>query len=654
MKHILRTSLAVAALAMGSLGASAFEQHVAILGDAPDNTPRRSSQLLSVAVVDEDFNRCTTGTPESPVAILEYWQDNKTPIPAEATSRPGWTGTNLYDAGDGTALLMCQNPFFPGTLQTPQMDYSGHVTVSIKLRALHTDYIEGMGSNDGGAVNVMACYLNNAYAIPETDMQLPMFQYNIWASQGWTIMTMTFENYTADNDMVIALQSLCNLQIDYIRVTCDNTFIASPAPAAKPVTSLSNDSFAINWQPTRLAHDYYVHLFTIEGTDEEGNPVFVPATFEDQWNAEYEPPYNYWWRSQDNKTTSCTINGIDPEKEYWYCVQAHNVNVFSDYSKRHYAMHVPAPELLTPTDLDKDALTYTANWAPISKGDSYIVGNYGVYSLKNDTPDFPLLEEDFSGITADFTASTGIDDAEIYMGNDQFFLDQFTSLPGWISAYPTYAQGMVGCYPGGMGQINTPRLWVAGADKVNVSMDVIGSASAESQQIAVGFAGEFYAVDLKPGQNSVEFTLPTNGYQESQITIYTTGQDMFLLDNISVSQDLKAGSEVYVHCDKAILGSDASSYHFETEGMDQYDGIAFRVIAVHNYANPLTQLTETGYSPFGGYKKVDFQPAGVDCNFISTPTAAPVYYDLTGRRVQNPQQGINIKVQDGRASKVTL
>lgn len=656
MQNYLRTALAAAAVALGSTAASAAIQHVTVLGDSSDNGPRRVSQLQQDFVVDEDFSSFTAGTLDAPVPILTYWQELTTPVPADYTNQPGWTATNIYDAGNGHALVKCSSPFLVGGIQTPTGDYSGIVTVTIKMRALRTVYDEGMGVADGGQLMVIPCFRNNPYSLPETDMTIPMFQYNVWPSQGWVLLTMTFENYSADNDMNIQMQSNFDFLIDYVTVKCDDSFLASPAPTAKPVQSISDDSFSISWQPMRSAHDYYVHLFTVKGTDEEGNPVFVPATYEGQWNDGYEPPYNFWWRSNDNKTTTCVVKGIDPEKEYWYCVQGHNVNMFSDYTKRYYAMHVPSPQLLDPTDIDETTRAYTANWKPISKGDNYIVSNYGVYTLPTAMTDYPLLEEDFSGLTSDFTEAEGIGDAEIYYGNDQSFLDQFTQLPGWLSAYPLYAQGMVGAYPGGMGQINTPRLWVAGADKIKVAMDLIGSA--DQQTVNIGFGGEFYAVDIHAGFNSLEFTLPTNGVSESPLTLYSAGQDMFMLDNISVSQDLEAGSTVYVFRDKTILGSDASSYRFETEDMGDYDNVAFRVIAEHNYANPVTHKTEQGYSPFGGFRTV----LDVETAMSGTITSAadklrdqeaPVFYDLMGRRVDHPTKGVFVKIEGGKATKVS-
>lgn len=45
-------------------------------------------------------------------------------------------------------------------------------------------------------------------------------------------------------------------------------------------------------------------------------------------------------------------------------------------------------------------------------------------------------------------------------------------------------------------------------------------------------------------------------------------------------------------------------------------------------------------------------PTGIDA--ISAQNGQTIYYDLMGRKVQNPQNGIFIKVQNGHASKVTL
>ncbi len=78
--------------------------------------------------------------------------------------------------------------------------------------------------------------------------------------------------------MAISLATSYALEIDWIKVTDDNTFLA--APVVRGASDFTNDGFTIHWDNVRRSYNYYIDLWKTVYTAPEG--INVACDFEDQ------------------------------------------------------------------------------------------------------------------------------------------------------------------------------------------------------------------------------------------------------------------------------------------------------------------------------------------------------------------------------------
>lgn len=67
-----------------------------------------------------------------------------------------------------------------------------------------------------------------------------------------------------------------------------------------------------------------------------------------------------------------------------------------------------------------------------------------------------------------------------------------------------------------------------------------------------------------------------------------------------------------------------------------------------------TTPTRIDYTPYGTPAILEKSMSGVEDITTEIPGNAPVYYNLQGIRVDNPADGIFVKVENGKSSKVVV
>lgn len=659
MQHLLRNAL-VALAAVTGVAATAAESHVRILGENLPAQPQRIIQQASDILVEEDFSLFPEGTYDEPGVIIPWGAPYlDTPIDSVYTQQPGWSGYGIYGA-QGGGYMMCRSPYNPSYLNVPMGDYSGTITITCRVRSINPSWGD-MGIPTGTSLDVIPfAYGSN---VADTDIPDGLMSFRLYEKNGWAELTMQFQNYTADNEGYIQFMCDTDLLIDNLKITTTPDFVASPTMLK--LSNVTEDSFTINWMPVRKAFSYWVHLFTLDGYDDNGDPKFK-RVYPDYYTAEDiqeleemvetgEMPEAYL--GYDTKECSYTFTDLDPEEEYYYAVQSHLQLQQSSLDTKYHAMFVAAPELLNATEIDKNAGTYVANWTTVAKGDGYEASNYGVYNVKEDAEDFSLLDEDFSGLDSD---ASGLADMEKPLEgvNQSDFLSSNAALPGWTCNNMGFANGMAGVAKAYNGFITTPPMYVANNDYVTLSLGV--EMQYAGQPLGITFGGVQYQLTCNDVYTMGEFVMPTNGMIESPIRFFSAdGQSPFLLDYVVVTQDVKEGNDVYVFRDKKNLEAGTSSIMFENCDFSDYDDFAFQVFALHYYYNPVLGVDEICNSPFQGRKAVDGTPASLENvantgveDTLTNGNDAAAYYDLTGRRVNNPESGVFIKVQNGKAMKV--
>lgn len=130
-----------------------------------------------------------------------------------------------------------------------------------------------------------------------------------------------------------------------------------------------------------------------------------------------------------------------------------------------------------------------------------------------------------------------------------------------------------------------------------------------------------------------------------------------MIDYITVSQEVKAGNPVYVFQESAEFENTESSKVFDGLDFSNFDNYAYQIDAKHFYTDPTQgSKTSTVMSEYAGRQLVDPTKASVPAQTLTglnTEDCAPaVYYDLMGRRVAEPRNGVFVKVQNGKATKV--
>lgn len=186
-----------------------------------------------------------------------------------------WEGDWVYAGENGTVVLQCYNPMVGAHLSTPLGDYSGDLTVTMRVRWAPSFFGSGnevgyVGST-GTTFSIHA--LVGGYEVPQS-AKSEIGSYGLSSNRfyepyGWQELTFKFRNESANNDG--HLQIFCNdaVEIDWIKVTDDDTFLA--APTIEPISDCTEDSFTINWQPVRRSFGYYFDLwktvYTGDGVD---------------------------------------------------------------------------------------------------------------------------------------------------------------------------------------------------------------------------------------------------------------------------------------------------------------------------------------------------------------------------------------------------
>lgn len=664
-----------------SAGASGAVRVTAIpVGERPMHNPMKANTYETADVVlRENFSNWTEGTEENPdfdnpVAGYEVQY-----IDSDLTEGKGlWSGSQVYSAG-GACLLGSADPTVYAQITTPRGDYSGSVTVTFYAKSykLDTDY------SDGTSVN-MGLYSDSGmqFEVKGTEGEYIAAhnltpQLVIYPHFGWYKVTVEFDNYTACNDAALSFFSAQGLLLDDIEVTTSgDKFIA--APVMDGVTDVTETSFTVNFQPVRKAANFYTYLFELRGYDEEsGEPIYMPVPdpelynglvedlgeeisyeeywqlyegiedLDSQWYREY--PYCNYGRVQYSENPSFTFSGLDPEKQYYYAVRSRYMFTFSPLDI------VPMTQIATPEveeAIDITENSFTAQWSPIVKADSYAVNLYGVNRVNEDTEDFIIFEEDFERVS-EWTEAEDIYYPDVLDPEGGINMDDLTSTPGWDA--PLEHIRLVNGILGFDGQPNwwstpwlsTPDLYVAGSDKITVSLRAL--FLEDNSEFLIEFAGVNYTGGTTSDVFEKQFELPTNGYDVAKLRFSGT----IFIDYIEISQNLSEGDFTYTYMGSA--ETEKPQYVFTGIDVDRFDMYAYSAVAIKGegesaiFSQPSERMIvnlKTGES-FTGLTSVDMAASG---DVVETER-----YTIDGRRIEAPVKGLNIiRMSDGSVRKIMV
>ena len=471
------------------------------------------------------------------------------------------------------------------------------------------------------------------------------------------IFTTSDDNFTYDAgessiaDISLALKRLASDEDTYASVKIDfgtkDDWTASytledfsKVPADKwttyKISELLNDfpvgkytRFRIHASNLSLSKEY-----EIEGAVEEKLAVAALS-------AEATPKTETTCVKENAETTSnsMTFNGLDLENTYSFTVQAigNNGNK-SEVSERCVAYGVAAPEPMAATDINKRG-AYTANWKAAAHATSYVLNSYEVKNIAEDTNNYSVFEENFNKCKDDQEAND----------NNYENLDDYADNNGWYGNGVRLTEGMIGCKDGeGKTEydLHSPEITLDNADEytVNVTFKV---ADANTGLVVQG--GDVDYKVLKPGTTDLTTMSVTlkGGTKFTRLMFYSNDTKAFLIDKVTVSQDVKKGDRLFTKLSTEEVKDAATS--FRVSGLTPKEGysFAYNLYSVWNRfgkeyqsVRSATQIVNLGTSTGIGSIATD-----------DTTNARPEYFDLSGRRVSTKQgKGVYI-MKTGTAVK---
>lgn len=347
--------------------------------------------------------------------------------------------------------------------------------------------------------------------------------------------------------------------------------------------------------------------------------------------------------------THYTVTGLNEMTDYFYTVKACADDAVSAPSKPVEASGLPAPVVERATNVTAEG--FTAHWKPVAKATGYEVSHFDVFTAPADRAGYVVLSEDFSKI-----ANTGVDiDRPFAFQNSDYkkLGDDMVYREGWQCLWGGYADG---CFVGtGLtdynisGELLTPELTLSNNDGVyHVKVRARSMLSTDMLQIYGRKSGRGIQFELSPNEWRT-FEGNVTGGQLDDIVVFTTANHYpFIIDDIEITQDLKAGDRVFEYAGTSgMLPGSASEY--------TVDGLATPA-ADHSYAFAVTAVRyrESGAenrSERSAYELVDIASSA------TLPTASDAVretgrYTADGVRVGRNSRGLVIvKYSDGSVKK---
>lgn len=491
-----------------------------------------------MTLVSEDFSLMAAGSEAEPEAEEISSMDGK--IPMEYTNGIQWYGRGVHQAGGSIALRPCmfeddygETYEGSGYIMTPLTDVrldDGNFVVRFKAKAV------------SGATAVVHGFLYDKWS-SNYYMRQTVTITDEWAEYEMNFQHSAFGNHVACVQFASESEEWffddCSIEQDVYEIS---------APIVHAPRDVDFTHFTAQWDKVFTATSYLVSVYSMEGE----NRVYL---FEDK-------------ETTDN---FLTVEGTVKGGKYFYCVKAKNekyVSVESDPIEVFVPItSMETPEVLPATDVT--ATGFTANWNLVYRAQGYCVRLFLKHTAQGDE-DFEMLHEDFEKIE-DGT----LDWPQMFYDTD---LNDYAKMPGWLINQGCTVKGMIGLDNfwkdyGDFGMLTSPDMDLSlGDGRYSVKLNVYGKK------------GDEVYVDSYKGEESVRqsFVLEADGAQSGVVSfengsdathfvITFSGDGQLLIDDIFVTQQLKAGDVCTTSVASLELeGEDLTSYRFDdlqlTEG----------------------------------------------------------------------------------------
>lgn len=261
--------------------------------------------------------------------------------------------------------------------------------------------------------------------------------------------------------------------------------------------------------------------------------------------------------------TEYTVKDIIAANDYYYYVEAIDGDVVSGKSYPVWVDGITGLQVETLPASNITATGFTANWQPLGHATNYSVALNRVTTAKEDMKDVLVLEENFDAITEGTVDNPGTDWISPYD-----FGANGKANTGWCATQPAWAKGMAGStgtnyWMGTAGLVYSPMLDLNGngGEGFNVEATVVTTVDKfVLQDNTEETEGVFVMVLKSPyDQQAITAALietPTVGSTHAKVTVLnpdkadlsnvmvtfmTKSGAMFFVDDVKITQDLKAG-----------------------------------------------------------------------------------------------------------------
>lgn len=382
---------------------------------------------------------------------------------------------------------------------------------------------------------------------------------------------------------------------------------------------------------------------------------------------------------------SYTVRGLNPDKDYWFSVKARNDEYTSAPSEEIEVFDVHQPTALDATGVDIEGDRYTANWTCGAKADYFRVDQVKTLTVDKDVDDYVILEEDFSKVVSDRTEED-FDDPELGEYTSTYEpIDQYTHIAGWKASSVQKINGWLGGMEKGTetgmiaGAIVTPTIDLSHNDgECNVTVRAYGTQG--DWLIIRGTNEAAYSAISFPDDGVVESTVSVPLCTSAEnLTFYSNNYLPFLIDNIRITQNVKAGEQITI-VNKSVATADATIKSLDMTDADlagNYD-VKYKVTAFRYYHGDTKNIWSSRASNLVTVRK--FDPSGIDdapkggttVRVVSggvavdlSAAATVCVYDASGVMVENRQceagttilplsHGFYVVKVAGRALKVAV
>ena len=346
--------------------------------------------------------------------------------------------------------------------------------------------------------------------------------------------------------------------------------------------------------------------------------------------------------------TSMTFDNLDTNNEYHFTVQG----VASDgrssaVSADTYAYGVAAPHVLEATDVNKRG-AFTANWEAAPNAEAYVLRSYEVYNVPEDKEQYVVFDENFNKSTEG--TADNLKSLENYSYTD---LGDYTDNAGWTGCGTILCNGMVGCtsdYYSSF-EIISPEISLnnnGGDYAVTVTFKTLEDGTTLYVQ---GDNTTYEAIECDTAGTYTATVNLYGGTRFSNLMFYASSDAQFLLDRVTVTQDVKKGDQLYT-CLSATEITDGST-SFRINGLEPNSDYSYAY-------NLVSYVTRCG-TMYSSDRSADQEVKFFETDGIRTATAnaetegATEIFDLSGRRVQTiADKGIYIIKNGDKIRKVSV